>query len=169
MPTNGGNEGLPIEVLRADLDEPEHTGAILDLLAAFAQEPVSGGTTLTPEVKERLIPGLRQHPTSLVMLARQSDTYVGAAVCFVGFSTFYARPLINIHDLTVLQDHRGKGVGRRLMQAVEAEARKMECCKVTLEVREDNQGARRLYASEGFKGVSAADGSNYFFMQKIIA
>lgn len=158
----------PIQVTRADLNDPGQAQAILKLLKAFAREPVSGGSALHPSVTEQLIPGLRQHPTTLVMLAREYDSYIGTAICFIGFSTFYARPLINIHDLTVLDEHRGKGVGRRLMRAVESEALAMGCCKVTLEVREDNEGARRLYNSEGFRGESAADGTNYFYMQKIL-
>ena len=47
------------------------------------------------------------------------DNPVGAAVCFIGFSTFAAKPLINIHDFVVLPAARGKGVGRRLLEAVE--------------------------------------------------
>jgi len=161
-------ETAPIEIVRAELDDPSHARAILELLEEFAREPVSGGSALHPSVTERLLPGLRRHPTTLILLAREGETYIGMAICFIGFSTFYARPLINIHDLTVLDEHRGKGVGRRLMRAVEAEARTMDCCKVTLEVREDNEGARRLYNSEGFRGESAADGTNYFYMQKTL-
>jgi len=158
----------PIEIVRAELDDPSHARAVLELLDEFAREPVSGGSALHPSVRENLIPGLRRHPTTLILLARERDAFVGMAICFIGFSTFYARPLINIHDLTVRDEHRGKGIGRRLMRAVEAEAQAMDCCKVTLEVREDNEGARRLYNSEGFRGESAADGSNYFYMQKTL-
>jgi len=169
---NSGMEGAAnaslIQVTRDVLHDPGQAQAILQLLKAFAREPVSGGSALHPSVTEQLIPGLRRHPTTLVMLAQESGDYIGAAICFIGFSTFYARPLINIHDLTVLDDHRGKGVGRRLMRAVESEALAMGCCKVTLEVREDNEGARRLYNSEGFRGKSAADGISYFFMQKTL-
>lgn len=158
----------PIEIVQADLGDPSHTRAILDLLEEFALEPVSGGSALHASVRENLIPGLRKHPTTLILLAREGHAYIGMAICFIGFSTFYARPLINIHDLTVLPEHRGKAVGKRLIRAVEAEALIMDCCKVTLEVREDNEGARRLYNSEGFRGESAADGTNYFYMQKTL-
>ncbi len=158
----------PIEIVQADLDDPRQARAVLELLDEFAREPVSGGSALHASVRENLIPGLRRHPTTLVLLAREGGTYIGMAVCFIGFSTFYARPLINIHDLTVLQEHRGKGVGRRLLGAVERRARDLDCCKVTLEVREDNEGARRLYADEGFRGQSSVDEVRYLYMQKTL-
>ena len=75
---------------------------------------------------------------------------MGVAVCFVGFSTFKARPLVNIHDLGVLAAHRGRGIGTRLMAAVEAKARALGCCKLTLEVFEHNRRARQVYAKLGF-------------------
>ena len=156
-----------IEILQADLDDTEHADAVLSLVNTFAIEPVSGGTGLDKEVLDALIPGLRAHPTTLIFLARQKGIYMGAAICFLGFSTFYARPLVNIHDLTVLAEHRGKGIGRLLLSAVEARARELGGCKVTLEVRADNEGARRLYASEGFTNSKGSQTPvSYFFLEK---
>jgi ribosomal protein S18 acetylase RimI-like enzyme len=59
--------------------------------------------------------------------------------------------LINIHDLAVTAECRGQGVGRRLLEGVEAKARALGCGKVTLEVREDNVSARGLYRRFGFE------------------
>jgi ribosomal protein S18 acetylase RimI-like enzyme len=87
---------------------------------------------------------------ALLPMIRSCAEAVGVAVCFVGFSTFKARPLLNIHDLAVIPTHRGRGVGRKLLDAVERKARERGCCSVTLEVLEKNVGARRLYAAAGF-------------------
>ena len=46
---------------------------------------------------------------------------------FVGFSTFAASPLINIHDLHVEPEWRRQGVARLLLEAVEARARALGC------------------------------------------
>ncbi len=47
-------------------------------------------------------------------------------------------------------DWRGRGVGHRLLAAAEEEARRAGCAFLELSVDEDNPGARRLYAGEGF-------------------
>jgi ribosomal-protein-alanine N-acetyltransferase len=50
----------------------------------------------------------------------------------------------------VLPAARRRGVGRLLVRALVAEARRRRASEVLLEVREDNQPAQRLYAAEGF-------------------
>ena len=141
---------LSIEIVEANLDRPDHQQMVLDMIDAYAQDPMGNGGPLSTDVKKDLIPGLRNHPTTLVFLAVDQDRAVGIAVCFLGFSTFRARPLINIHDLAVRPAHRGTGAGRRLLAAVEAKARTLGCCKVTLEVQENNRRARTVYESAGF-------------------
>jgi ribosomal protein S18 acetylase RimI-like enzyme len=92
---------------------------------------------------------------------------VGLAVCFLGFSTFQARPLLNIHDLAVRPNHRGAGVGGALLGAVESEALRMGCCKVTLEVRTDNHTAQSLYRRAGF-GPGTDPSFGYAFWTKTL-
>ncbi|CAN5540741.1 ribosomal protein S18-alanine N-acetyltransferase [soil metagenome] len=50
----------------------------------------------------------------------------------------------------VIPAARRRGVGRLLVRALVAEARRRAADEVLLEVREDNDSARKLYASEGF-------------------
>lgn len=137
-------------ILPADLTNPRHQKAVIDLLDHYAREPLGGGGPLAQDVRERLIPGLRSHPSALVLLAWQNDIPAGIALCFEGFSTFNAKRLINIHDLAVHADFRGQGIGRALLRAVEALARHRGCCKITLEVRHDNVIAQTLYRAEGY-------------------
>ena len=96
-----------IEIVEGDLSRPEHQKAIVALLDAYAADPMGNGAPLSGEVRRTIIPGLREHPTTIIFLAYQRDEAVGLAVCFRGFSTFNARPLINIHDLAVLPTCRG--------------------------------------------------------------
>jgi GNAT superfamily N-acetyltransferase len=147
--TGNAARGDP-EVVDADLSDPVHCDAVVQLLDSYSSDPMGAGRGLTPEVRARLLPGLREHPGSVVLLAFVAGQPVGIAVCFRGFSTFHARPLVNIHDLAVLPDWRGKGVGRALLAAVESRARAWGCCRLTLEVLDENARARRLYESVGF-------------------
>jgi len=122
---------------------------------------MGGGAPLPEDVRARLGPDLRERAArgaAVVLLALREGEAVGVAVCFVGYSSFRARPLLNLHDLAVLPSARSSGAGRALLAAVAERAQKLGCCKVTLEVREDNAVARRFYERAGFVD-SAPDGA----------
>lgn len=139
-----------LQIVEADLDRPDHQRDVLALTSAYALEPMGNGGPLPPEVLARLIDGLRKHPTTLIFLAYAEGRPVALATCFLGFSTFAAAPLINISDFAVLPELRGRGIGRRLLASVEAKARQLGCCRLTLEVQENNLRARRVYERSGF-------------------
>ncbi len=147
---------MNLQIRRADFANPRDADGIVTILNSYAVEPVGGGRPLSPEVRERVVPALRDHPTALVLLAFADDAPIGIAVGFFGFSTFRARPLLNIHDLAVLPAFRGKGVGHALLAAAEEQARRSECCRLTLEVLESNSGARALYRRFGFDDTTVS-------------
>jgi GNAT superfamily N-acetyltransferase len=156
-----------IEIVEADLDRADHQDAVVDLVHAYAMDPMGNGGPLSAETRLELIPGLRRLPTTMIFLAYRERRAIGIAVCFRGFSTFSARPLINIHDLAVMPAYRGQGVGRSLLEAVERKARDLGCCKLTLEVAENNGTARRIYGAAGFaQAVYAAGTGGALFMSK---
>jgi GNAT superfamily N-acetyltransferase len=140
-----------IEIVEADLTREKHCKAVIAMMDEFALDPMGSGSPLPQAVREALIPGLRQHPTTIVFLAFRGDETVGIAVCFKGFSTFAAKPLINLHDLFVRDELRGSGVGRALLEAVSEKVRAIGGCKVTLEVQSKNHHARGVYAAAGFE------------------
>jgi ribosomal protein S18 acetylase RimI-like enzyme len=117
------------------------------------RDPMEGGQPPSEQVKRELVPGLRAHPACYVFLAWRDGSPVGFSICFIGFSTFNARPLINVHDIFVDSAVRGLGIGRMLLERIEAKARELKCCRLTLEVREDNLVARGLYRKAGFEEV----------------
>jgi ribosomal protein S18 acetylase RimI-like enzyme len=156
-----------IQVVEADLSDERHQRHVVEMVNAYARDPMGRGGDLPAAVMADLIPGLRRHPTSLIFLAYDGGRPVGVAVCFLGFSTFAARPLINIHDLSVIPGYRGRGVGRRLLEHVEAKGRALNCAKITLEVNAENRVAQKLYVAYGF-GDGKADGTigRMWFLQK---
>ena len=144
------NTPIPIRIIEADLKLAKHREAVLAMVDAYSRDSMGDAKPLDPDVRARLIPGLRRHPTTLIFLAFADERPVGVAVCFIGFSTFAAKPLVNIHDCLVVADYRGKGLGRRLLEAVEGKSRKLGCCKLTLEVMDKNDRAVRAYKAAGF-------------------
>jgi ribosomal protein S18 acetylase RimI-like enzyme len=143
------NESQSI-VVEADLSRADHQEATVQLLEAYSMDPMGDGRPLSETARREVISGLRAHPTTMVFLAYDGPEPVGFAICFRGFSTFAARPLLNIHDFYVVPACRGTGLGRRLLSAVEQGARAAGCCKLTLEVQENNQRAQGIYTAAGF-------------------
>ncbi len=159
----------PLHVVEADLGDTRHQAAILALTRAYASDPMGNGRDLPDEVRRLLVPRLRAHPTTLVFLAWDGERAVGVATCFFGFSTFAARPLLNIHDLYVVGDYRRRGVGRMLLERVEARARTLGCCKLTLETQANNGPALRLYERFGFaSGEYRPAAGTVLFRQKAL-
>lgn len=136
---------------KADLQKEDHRNAVIYLLDTYMRDGMGINAPMRDELKEPMLEGLTNHQESFVLLAKEGENYLGLATCFYGFSTFSAQPLMNIHDLIVLPKHRNKGIGRQLLREVALIGREKNCCKVTLEVRSDNENAKALYKSEGFK------------------
>jgi ribosomal protein S18 acetylase RimI-like enzyme len=157
---------MNIEIREADFGDPADCAAIVDVLNSYASDAIGGGRALSADARERLPGALRDHPTALVLLAFAGREAVGLAVCFFGLSTFEVRPLLNIHDLAVVPEFRGKGIGRALLAEAEARARERGCCKLTLEVQDDNRRARGLYESFGFTDFVIADSGPTRFLRK---
>jgi ribosomal protein S18 acetylase RimI-like enzyme len=158
-----------LQIRPANLSDPADACALVGLLDAYACDLMGGGEPLPEDVKKRLPGDLASRPGALVLLAWLDGIPAGAAVAFEGYSTFEARPLLNLHDFVVAPAFRGRGVAHRLLEALEAEARRRNCCKITLEVLENNHRARGIYARFGFAGyeLDPAAGKALFFQKKL--
>jgi ribosomal protein S18 acetylase RimI-like enzyme len=151
-----------IDIVQADLGNSEHAEQFLQLTSAYMADPMGEGRSWTDEQRSKLLGDIQEHPCALVLFAKDADAYAGICTCFYAYSTFLVKPILNIHDIFVLEDHRGKGVGTRLMSALERIARQEGCGKITLEVRKDNLNARDLYKSQGY---TEAPHSMFFWMK----
>ncbi len=141
-----------IEDQLANLDDPADQAATIELLDMYCRDEFGSGSPLSEEARANLIPGLQAHGGAKVFLAWEGgELAVGLAICLAGFSSFQGKPLINIHDIAVRPESRGRGIGRALLAAIDQEAKRLGCGKVTLEVRSDNHRAQALYASQGFE------------------
>lgn len=140
-----------ISLVDVDLSRPDHARAVLELISRYARDPMGGGEDLTLEVKAVLVERLRARPDFFGVLALDGTTPAALINCFEGFSTFMARPLVNVHDVYVEPAYRGQGLSRRLLQRVEEVARSRGCGKLTLEVLDGNTAAIASYRRFGFQ------------------
>ncbi len=141
---------IETQIFEANLELTLHSRAVLELMNAYAQDPMGNGKPLNPDVLNQLIPGLINHPTTIIFLAFHENKPIGITTCFKGFSTFMARPLINISDFYLLPDFRGHKIGQQLLATVTKKAVELNCCKITLEVQENNHNAMQIYKTAGF-------------------
>ena len=158
-----------LRLCRVDYHNPIHADALVQLLDAYAQDPAGGGEALSAFAKENLVKALALRPQAFSVLAYAGDQAVGLINCIEGFSTFACRPLVNVHDVTVLASHRGQRVAEKMLLLVEQIARERGACKLTLEVLQGNASAIRLYDRVGFAGyeLDPAMGRAQFF-QKLL-
>ena len=143
----------PIHICRVDYADPVHASALVSLLDAYAHDPMGGGAGLSDYAKTHVVAGLASRPQAFSVLAfaqNEDQMPVGLVNCIEGFSTFAAKPLVNVHDVIVLPDWRGRGVAGAMLEAVVQIARDRGACKLTLEVLSGNQKALRTYAKLGF-------------------
>lgn len=140
-----------MNILRVDYHHPIHRQALVMLLDAYARDPMGGGEGLSEAVKARLCDDLAARPDAASFIAWKDEQAVGLINCIEGYSTFKARPLMNVHDIAVLSGFRGQGVGQALLQAVQDHAIARGCCKLTLEVLTGNTVALSSYLRFGFE------------------
>ena len=82
---------------------------------------------------------------SAVFLRAEND----GAIC--GYASFsHVCGVGSINNVAVAPFFRGQGIGRRLVAALVEQAKSLSLTELTLEVRESNLPARRLYESLGF-------------------
>lgn len=142
------------EVRQVDFSQASDVEAVTAMVDAYSRDTMGSDAPLPDDVRHQLGPAYAAHRAALAWLAWVDDEPVGVATALWAFSTFAAKPRINIHDLSVLPTYRGAGLGWRLLTAVEEYARSHDCCALTLEVRADNDAARHLYRKFGFTGAN---------------
>lgn len=141
---------LSATIVRADYDDPRHAADIVTMLRSYALDPMGGGEDLSEQTRQDLVPGLKASAAASSLLAYVDGEVAGLANLMTTFSSFAAKPLLNIHDIVVSDSYRGMGIGKQLFAEIETIAEEIRACKVTLEVLEGNSPAKALYASLGY-------------------
>lgn len=119
-----------------------------DLPEMIGWETVLFGTDAwSPEVMVAEV----SHPASYYLVARPDgeNTIVG----YAGLRAGNRGGDGDIQTVAVAPEHRGLGLGRLLVEALLGEARGRSVGSVFLEVRADNDPARGLYESLGFREI----------------
>ena len=160
---------MTLQVFQADYHNDQHANWIVSLLDGYARDPMGGGEPLSEYVKQNLIESLSSIPHAFSVIATVDGKPAGLVNCFAGFSTFKCKPLVNIHDVTVIPEFRGLGISQKMLEQVEQIARARDCCKLTLEVLSNNQSAISAYRKFGFSDYELdPEAGSALFWQKIL-
>lgn len=167
---------MNFDIVKVDYNNIKMFDQLAELLNDYACDPMGGGKAISPKVLERLAIELPKRNDAVSFIALNLDTEhssspkaVGLINAFEGFSTFQAKPLMNIHDVFVKKEARGSGVAQALMLSLEKEAIARRCCKLTLEVLNKNHAAKRTYEKLGYSGyeLDPSVGQAVFWQKEI--
>ena len=107
----------------------------------------------TPEGYASFISTQLEDPDKAVFVADDSGDVIGYAYAAVeGYDYMSLRgPAGVLHDIIVAPEHRGRGVGRLLLDAALEFFRSRGVPRVVLSTAEQNEAAQRLFARMGFR------------------
>ncbi|HRX11880.1 MAG TPA: GNAT family N-acetyltransferase [Draconibacterium sp.] len=141
---------MEFSIQNVNLHNPVHRNHFIKLLNDYIKDPMGNNRPMRKELAPKIISGLKKHARFLGFFVLADDQFAGLANCNINFSTFQAKPIINIHDFVVAPEFRNLGAGEYLLDAILKYASSNGFCRVNLEVREDNLAAKSLYKKMGF-------------------
>ena len=139
-----------VQAIIADLNNQQHATAYLELMSHYACDPMGGGEDLSDYAKKNLVKTLLTRNDVFIILVFVGNKPAALLTAIEGFSTFACKPLLNVHDVVVHKDFRGQGLTKILFENIEAVAKRIGCCKITLEVLSGNKIACKAYNRLGF-------------------
>ena len=160
---------MTTELIVFDFNNMAMAKDFIELMDSYACDPMGGSQPLAEDVKQCLVAELAKRCDVVSVLCYVEHQPAGLMTAIEGFSTFNAKPLLNIHDVIVLAPFRGLGISQLMLQKIEDIAQTRGCCKLTLEVLTGNNGAQQAYKKFGFKAYELDPKmGSAVFLEKII-
>jgi GNAT superfamily N-acetyltransferase len=85
------------------------------------------------------------------LVAEEDGVIVGIALHYLIYSSFRTQPMMWLEDLFVVPEHRGRGTGKALLDALAREAERLGCWRLSWAVLDWNEPAIGFYESLGAK------------------
>lgn len=137
--------------------EKKDASLVLSFIKGIAAyEKMSDCVTATEEILEEFV---FDRKAASVFLAEWQGKPVGFALFYENFSTFVGRTGMYLEDLFVLPEARGKGIGKKLFQAVAQEAVNRGCQRMEWTCLDWNRPSIEFYLRMG--AVPMSEWTNY--------
>lgn len=137
-----------LEDLRIVRVDDKNVDDYVDLIRALAHFE-----SLDPpdaEGRARLIRDVTSDPPLFhAFLAMLDDVPIGYLAFYFTYSTFLARPTLFLEDIFILEEHRRKGIGKRLFRFCVQEAERRGCGRMEWTALDWNTPAHEFYEGMG--------------------
>lgn len=147
---------------------PHDVAALTRLLVAFDDEfdtPHDGETILAGRF-ERMLRG--QQAFALLGTPLHGLAPVGFALVTLRPAIWFDGPVATLDEFYVAPDHRGRGLGTEIFDAMRDELIDRGCPELHVNVDEVDAGARRFYEGQGLVNVERAeDGRMLLFIGSV--
>jgi GNAT superfamily N-acetyltransferase len=118
--------------------------ALIRELALFEKAP----DEVTNTVEDMEIDGFGERPAFEFYVAEIENEIAGLALYFIKYSTWKGKG-IYLDDLIVTEKHRGKGIGKKLLDTIILEAKKINAKQMHWQVLDWNEPAIKFYEQFG--------------------
>jgi len=123
--------------------------ALCDLLVIlFTQEAEFFPNRSQQETGIRLI--LEDSSKGEIILAESDGRVIGMVNLLYTVSTFLGQRVALLEDMIVNPEFRGRGAGKKILDAAISHAKRKGCARLTLLTGSANEGAIRFYGRSGF-------------------
>lgn len=146
--TAGDHTTTEIRRFRTGIDDPDALVRLLHAAFGSYDPPIDPPSSALREDRASVARRLETE-TCLWIVDADGSAAAGVFLATDGDGAHLSR-------LAVRPDRQGRGLARRLLAAVEAEARARGCVRLTLGVRLALEGNRRLFATSGFVEIARA-------------
>ncbi|MCL7417369.1 MAG: GNAT family N-acetyltransferase [Halalkalicoccus sp.] len=139
--------------MRIEPPELDEAAVIADLWVELARGQRAFGSHLASGAnRERIGESIGRHIADGNLLVARSDDGIVGFVMFAVERRLYAVDTTRgiVHNLFVVPDRRGTGVGTMLLEEAEAALLEAGVSVVALEVLAENEDAQRFYAERGY-------------------
>ncbi|QQE10935.1 GNAT family N-acetyltransferase [Planctomycetota bacterium] len=138
----------------ADLNDAADGQLLVEMFIAYSgyasELHEKGGK---PDYEKDLAKRLRDHDARVfLVIDEESGEGAGFVIGFLRLSSHTLLNCLNLHDVSVSEKYRGRGIATEMMRFVEEYAREAGIGVLSLEVRGSNEVAKRLYRGCGFEG-----------------
>ncbi|HET8897729.1 MAG TPA: GNAT family N-acetyltransferase [Rhodanobacteraceae bacterium] len=142
----------PCRIRLAEADDEQFILGLADRFVGFELPPWRKRNECANGIRQDLLRHLDESPpNSFIFVAEDDD---GARVGFLHLQKardfFTGKTNCHVSDLATTPEAEGRGIGRAMLDFVEAWAREHRCQLITLAVFPGNQRARALYDSRGY-------------------